>query len=111
MATNNLSLKEEIKTLLSENLFVSQETKDYLFQRLDDLHLIQLNAVKDMLKSAQKKQKNIFKKILEKNPNFLIDLKHFTQNQIKELNKKSEENNQIVEFDILDDLETELNKI
>jgi hypothetical protein len=100
--------KIKLEKLLQESVFVSEETKRKIQQKLDVLSDPQIDAIIDVLEMAAKSQDFAFQKIMQKDPDFLNKLDQFSAKKIREAYEKSEEESSKKEVETLSDIKKEI---
>lgn len=88
--------KQLLINLLNKSLFIVSENREFILKNINNFNNRQIKDVLSLLKLANKNQVFIFKKILEKVPNFLKTIKKKTVESAKEYlkikEKESDEN-------------------
>ncbi len=83
----------QIKNLLKENVFITEEQKESIKNQLDTIPPKKLNTILKTLQEAAIDQKKVITEVMKKNPHFSKDVEHkLNQEVTKFLNKKEGEN-------------------
>ena len=82
--------QQKILDLAKNSLFLSIDIKEQIEEKIEDLGDGQLEMLEKFLVAAEKKQSKIFEKILEKNPEFIDEIKNFITTEIRN-ERQSEE--------------------
>jgi len=106
------TLKNEIRDLLQHNLFVSEEKKHTVLEKLEaETDKEKIKHLHKMLIQADATQRTLVKKTIQKNPHFLSDVKRMGSQQKRKRIIEIEATERTKDQSALSDLETELSNL
>jgi mRNA-degrading endonuclease HigB of HigAB toxin-antitoxin module len=105
-------IKTHIRELLKRNLFVTEEKKKALQEKMEaSSSEVSLKKLYDVLQNAENQQIELFKKVMKQNPHFLSDINHLIVGEKKSELRDKERVDRVAEVRQLESLETELDAI
>ena len=103
--------KQKLLEMLASSMLVSEESKTKIRSKFDTLNEDQLGKLIALFEDSLNLQERLIKKVLEKNPHFLTELKkHVADEAINEIHEKEAESRK-EDDKVIAELEAEIDKI
>lgn len=106
--SEKISTKDNLLKLISISIFLDQKTREEIQKKIPTLNDLQIFALFSLFSEADKKQKQLIKQVIQKQPDFLSQVKHVYSKGKMESSKKNEKDSRKSEEEILKKLEQEL---